>query len=228
MRSKVIAILGMHRSGTSMLAGSLEQAGLYLGDVNTENVNNEKGSRESNFLMQFHEEILTENRGSWALPPYDVIWSANKRTIRDFYIHKFRNQKVWGFKDPRTVFLAHGWKEAIPNLQYVGIFRHPSLVAQSLAKRNGFSFQQGIDLWVRYNRKLIEVFKLKRFPIIEFVDDTTTMQKQLQKVADKLELKSDINFDFLEDNLIHQKEIQEVKWEAMKLYNQLKMIESRL
>jgi len=31
--SPPILILGMHRSGTSCLAGCLEEAGLYLGDV---------------------------------------------------------------------------------------------------------------------------------------------------------------------------------------------------
>lgn len=228
MRRKVIAILGMHRSGTSMLTGTLEQAGLFLGEVNTENSHNEKGSKESNFLMQFHEEILNENRGSWDLPPYQTIWSANKRTIRDFYIHKFRNQKVWGFKDPRSIFLLDGWLEAIPNLQKVGIFRHPSLVTQSLMSRNNFTEEQGLDLWIRYNRKMLEIFKQKRFPIIEFVDNAATMKTQLMKVIEKLELNTEVDLDFLDETLIHNKEIKEVKWEAMKLYNQFKMIESRI
>jgi len=33
--SQAVLILGMHRSGTSCLAGSLQEAGLYLGEVNT-------------------------------------------------------------------------------------------------------------------------------------------------------------------------------------------------
>lgn len=227
MSKKVIAILGMHRSGTSMLAGTLEQAGLYLGDVNSQNKNNEKGSKESNFLMQFHEEILKENRGSWDLPPYNVIWSANKRTIRDFYINQFRNQKVWGFKDPRSIFCLGGWQEAIPRLKKVGIFRHPSLVVQSLVTRNNFTEQQATDLWIRYNRQLIEIYKQKRFPIIEFVDDVLVLKLQLKKVIEKLELDTRVELDFLDEQLIHNKEIKDVKWEALKLYNQLKIIDSR-
>jgi len=45
--SPPILILGMHRSGTSCLAGCLEEAGLYLGDVNLKAGFNKKGNREN-------------------------------------------------------------------------------------------------------------------------------------------------------------------------------------
>ena len=41
--ARLIAVLGMHRSGTSYLAGSLQEAGLILGDCHTWNKHNEKG-----------------------------------------------------------------------------------------------------------------------------------------------------------------------------------------
>lgn len=45
--ASTVLILGMHRSGTSCLAGSLQEAGLYLGEVNTAAPHNAKGNRES-------------------------------------------------------------------------------------------------------------------------------------------------------------------------------------
>ena len=48
----VVLVLGMHRSGTSCLAGSLQQAGLELGDVFTSNPFNKKGNRE-------HRDVMT-------------------------------------------------------------------------------------------------------------------------------------------------------------------------
>lgn len=224
MKQRVIAILGMHRSGTSMLTGTLEQAGLYLGKVNESSVNNEKGSRESNFLMQFHDAILKDNKSTWNQPPYKTTWLANKRTIRDFYIYGFRDQPIWGFKDPRSLFVINGWKEALPNLEFVGIFRHPSLVAQSLVKRNGFTFQQGIDLWVRYNRKLVAEYRNSKFPIIEFVNDSVEMKSSLASLVKALKLKDDIEINFLSEDLVHHKEVNEIKWEAMKLYKILQGI----
>jgi hypothetical protein len=40
-----IIILGMHRSGTSLVAGCLEAAGLYLGPVNNYAPFNKKGKQ---------------------------------------------------------------------------------------------------------------------------------------------------------------------------------------
>ena len=42
-----IVILGMHRSGTSCLAGCLEELGLHLGTVITSAPHNKKGNREN-------------------------------------------------------------------------------------------------------------------------------------------------------------------------------------
>ena len=101
------------------------------------------------------------------------------------------------------------------------------MVVQSLVTRNNFTEQQATDLWIRYNRQLIEIYKQKRFPIIEFVDDVLVLKLQLKKVIEKLELDTRVELDFLDEQLIHNKEIKDVKWEALKLYNQLKIIDSR-
>ena len=54
----ILAVLGMHRSGTSALIGSLQAAGLHLGKHNTWNAHNLKGNRENNDIVQLHEELL--------------------------------------------------------------------------------------------------------------------------------------------------------------------------
>ena len=42
-----VIVLGMHRSGTSLLTGSLEAAGLHLGEVNNAARYNPKGNKEN-------------------------------------------------------------------------------------------------------------------------------------------------------------------------------------
>ena len=155
--SKVIAILGMHRSGTSMLTGCLEEAGLVLGEVETKyNEHNEKGQKEEIFLMELHEAVLQSNGGSWQLPPYTSHWRYFHRACLKLYISKMSSHELWGFKDPRTILLLEEWKKQVTDLNLIGIFRHPWKVAHSLHKRNGFSYVQGLDLWLKYNRKLWE------------------------------------------------------------------------
>ena len=58
---RVIAILGMHRSGTSCLTGSLQEAGLELGEHHTWNPYNRKGNRENQDFVDLHDAILAAN-----------------------------------------------------------------------------------------------------------------------------------------------------------------------
>ena len=59
--SRVIAILGMHRSGTSCLTGSLQNSGLFLGECHTWNKHNERGNRENQKFVDLHDAILAAN-----------------------------------------------------------------------------------------------------------------------------------------------------------------------
>src|ERR1700722_18071970 len=130
--SQVVCILGMHRSGTSCLAGSLEEAGLRLGDVFRVGQYNAKGNRENGRIMALQEAVLIHSGGSWDRPPEYVSWNDSNRAERDNIISSYTDEPVWGFKDPRTILLIDFWREALSNLTVVGTLRHPRLVAESL------------------------------------------------------------------------------------------------
>lgn len=221
-KSKVFAVLGMHRSGTSMITGSLEQAGVFMGQVNQFSENNKKGSKESSFLMQLHEEVLTDNNSSWYSPPYKTYWSPYRMKILQYYIQSFDQHPIWGFKDPRTLLHLKTWNKMIPNLIKVGIFRNPNDVALSLKRRNKFPLQQGLDLWVRYNRELLKEYNRAPFPIIEFKSNKMEMLNNIRRLFLKLNLASDVNKTFYENNLITSESNIPIKAEAARLYNKLK------
>lgn len=184
----VIGILGMHRSGTSTLSGSLEEAGVYLGRVSIQNDFNLKGNRENKEILSFHNKLLKGNGGCWNAPPNDVIWKKKHRKTRDMIIRGFNGHPLWGFKDPRTLFTLDGWLEAIPDLKLVGVFRHPILVAQSLHRRNDFPIKKGIDLWCQYNQRLIHYHKLLNFPIISFDEEAADFNRKVSNIIFRLGL----------------------------------------
>lgn len=163
-----IVVLGMHRSGTSCLAGSLEEAGLHLGEVNTEAPHNARGNRENRTIMDLHDEVLAANGGSWDVPPPLVTWSDEHRARRDEIIATYPSDVVWGFKDPRSLLLLDGWIEALPGLRFVGTFRHPAAVAASLAARNHFDAARSHAIWLAYNRRLIDYHARFGFPLVSF------------------------------------------------------------
>jgi len=171
---KVVCVLGMHRSGTSCLIASLEEAGLFLGDVSREDPHNRKGNHENRKIMRLHEALLDFNGGRWDTPPIELVWADEHIVQRDEIIHSYSGASYWGFKDPRTLITLDGWLKGIPNLEMVGIFRHPAQVAKSLQVRDGFSLEKGLNLWINYNRRLLHYYAKYKFPIISF--DTSEVQ----------------------------------------------------
>lgn len=75
-----IMILGMHRSGTSCLAGSLQSAGLCLGSVSISNTYNPKGNRENSLIMLLNDELLNYNNSNWCSPPPTKLNWEEKHT----------------------------------------------------------------------------------------------------------------------------------------------------
>lgn len=166
-----VFIIGMHRSGTSCLAGSLERCGLFLSNVReTRHFNaNAKGHFELKVVERLHDQILGLNRASWHNPPQQLIVHPHLKQALKNIADELSLQRPCGLKDPRTVLLLDTWlKMVTPPYQLVGTFRHPLAVAQSLAKRDGIQEKEALKLWLHYNNELIQHHQITPFPIVEF------------------------------------------------------------
>lgn len=204
MMRRAVIVLGMHRSGTSCLAGILESAGVNFGEVSKQNVFNLKGNRENLLIMELHDSLLRFNHGSWDSPPLAVTWPADLRQKRDRIIQEFANSQLWGFKDPRTLLMLEGWLEALQDVVLVGTFRHPLAVAGSLQERNGFTLEKCMNLWKTYNAKLLSYSDRYAFPLISFDLPATVYKEKVALILNRLGLKPrDESADFFEDSLRH-------------------------
>ena len=201
---RTLIILGMHRSGTSALTGSLEAAGVYLGTTNHSTADNVKGNRESRRIMILQNDLLLRNGGSWFEPVCNLKWEPIHLVTRDLIIESYKQSSVWGFKDPRTLFTLDGWLDAIPHAELVGVFRHPFFVAESLLRRNDMSHELGLNLWISYNQKLLEYLEIgNTFPLIEFSDDCAEFTGQLKSLSSQLKL-TDPSKPFFDSTLRQQ------------------------
>jgi hypothetical protein len=186
--ARVICVLGMHRSGTSCLAGSLEQQGLFLGEVNTAAPWNKRGNRESFTIMDLQGEILAASGGSWDDPPAVVEWQPEHVERARNVLAEHAGRPVWGFKDPRTLLTLEGWRRLVPDLDPVGIFRHPLRVAQSLQTRNQLPLEAGVALWKTYNERLVELHDREPFPVVSFDEDPATLETKLRAAGEAVGL----------------------------------------
>lgn len=204
-----VLILGVHRSGTSCLAGSLQQHGLFLGDVFERNSHNLRGNRENAEIMQLNNTLLWYNDGSWDNPPQSIKWNADHVLCRDKIIAKFcqSGYPFWGFKDPRTLLTLDFWLDGLTDcsVRFAGSFRHPGAVARSLMLRNNMPIDTGLQLWKLYNSKLLQKQKEIGFELIHFDSEGPSYQKSLARILKKIGIANNTkipNF-FFDNDLIH-------------------------
>lgn len=194
---KAVLILGMHRSGTSALAGSFRDAGLYMGNVLGAPISlNPKGLQEPASIVHMHEDLLRTNGGSWSEPPTEIRWGPLHNSVRDLFIESRKDKGTWGFKEPRTLLVFRGWLQVLPNWVGVGIFRDPREVALSMQGRNGFDLAKGFEIWKIYNNALLSLHRHFDVPVIEFTADAEQMRSGISRLVAHVGLCSPANPQF--------------------------------
>lgn len=164
-KNSVICIIGMHRSGTSMIAQLLNMCELDLGPSDQllpANESNLFGYFENEkFTYKIDETLLAHFGGSWDNPPlFKEGWeldSSLEQLYKEakFLIQTFSKSSNWGWKDPRATILLPFWKSLIPNLRFVICVRSPLEVAKSLYRRDRFPIHKGVYLWNQYMKAAV-------------------------------------------------------------------------
>jgi hypothetical protein len=132
-----------------------------------------------------------------------------------------------GFKDPRTLLVLDGWRQLEPDMEFVGIFRHPNAVAASLARRSKMNRKEALLLWYQYNKRLLQAFRSKPFSVLCFDDPEPEFQQRLGGVIESLQLEPAAAGDYFYDgglkNFDHQSS-NRLPMKVWYLYRRLKAI----
>jgi hypothetical protein len=214
----------MHRSGTSCLTGVLQEAGLHLGDCHTWNPFNLKGNRENQDFVDLNDAVLADNGGSWDKPPGKVVWSAERKHRAAELLSGYESINVMGFKDPRTLLALDGWKDIAPTLEFVGIFRHPNAVAESLKRRSQMERKRALDLWYTYNRVLLKQYQQQPFPILCFDAGEDVFRAKLNMAIERMALtRPDGELEFYDSELkqYDNHAAPRLPWKVSRLYGRL-------
>jgi hypothetical protein len=160
---RVIVVLGMDRTGTSLVASVLQALGARLGDgLMAPNEFNVKGYFESSEIVALHDQILEVLGLTWSTPTFltrlQPEWwrqpalQALKLQLKAILGRQIAGEMPFVFKDPRTARLLPLWNDIFKELAaepvYVLAVRHPNAVAQSLFRRDGIEPLHAELLWV--------------------------------------------------------------------------------
>ena len=148
-----IVILGSGRSGTSMVAGTLRNAGYFRGgDLHTAREGNPKGVFESGEVNAINEQILASVSprrprfiGKWLFrnrPRRYQMWLARipldtKISCSPELGERMSNlvrREPFCFKDPRFSYTLPCWLPYLTDTRYVVVFRDPAATAASIEK----------------------------------------------------------------------------------------------
>jgi hypothetical protein len=156
--SKCFIVLGMHRSATSLMAKSLHQGGVYMGNkLIPADRGNPKGYFENIEIVRLNDAILSAAGGSWIKPPSheDIMATDFSEQIQEM-LEKYR-RPLWGWKDPRSLLTIEKYLPYIKNPHFVCCFRPPDSVAKSLYTREGerLPYKKGLALAKEYNKRLL-------------------------------------------------------------------------
>ena len=217
----VVVILGMHRSGTSVLARCMKVFGFSLGNkLLPAQADNPKGFFEDEEIVNLNKEMLASLGSSW-----EKISIIHEEEVRSLYGTEFFSCAVqliekrlqsfphFAVKDPRFVLLLPFWKKVFAScnipVKYVIPVRNPISVAASLKKRNGMELGQGIQLWLAYVLASFRYSDGETRVVVDYDMLLENSSKEISRISSALHLPLDgeklhcFQEEFLDHNLRH-------------------------
>jgi hypothetical protein len=193
-------ILGMHRSGTSMVALLLAECGLYLGherDLMPPGPDNPAGFGENLSFVELNERLLAALGGTWdAVPEFAPGWLERHDVTllhaeAEQRVQAFAECEPWGWKDPRSSVTFPFWERVAGPLEVVVCIRDPLEVALSLQRRNGVSLEFGLALWLQYNERILATTSVDSRIVSHYDAYFSSPRRELERVAAFIDLPVD-------------------------------------
>ena len=158
-RRRRLIVLGMHRSGTSVVTNLLSQLGFYIGEegeLTTPSWQNPQGFFERRDLRAICDDLLHRSGADWwKVSNFDADAVSGELVARTLplirqLVSDLDNHGSWAIKEPRLCLLLPIFLSVIRDPAVVLVVRDPVEVAQSLRRRNGFATPVGLALWEGY------------------------------------------------------------------------------
>ncbi len=199
--AKPVVVLGMHRSGTSFLAGLLSQHGVDMGKELLESkLGNPYGHFEDVEILKFHQKRLQAAKPKET----EMIFDDGTLSVRNFefnptkedydeaeaIIGRKSQSSLWGWKEPRTCLFLNFWKTLLPDMRGIILLRHPLEIYFSYLRR-------GIDYDIlitpvsfmgacrEYLEHLLQAYRLSSEKFVILRTSIFRVPDQLSSVMDK-------------------------------------------
>lgn len=202
-KSRIIFVLGMHRSGTSLTTNVLTELGVALSeDLMPATHENARGYFESQTISFLQDRILGAFGLSWDTPtsmrPFPPEWWKSpaiaplRAQIVAFVKNELAKHPLSAFKDPRTMRMLPMWNDILAEVDaepsYLLVTRHPNEVAGSLHARGKLDPVIAELLWLEHNVDALLFCRDRIAAIVEYQEWIDRPLEQARYMIEKLEL----------------------------------------
>ncbi len=243
---RIVVVLGMHRSGTSVVTRALAALGVELGENLLSCLpDNPKGFYENRDVVRLDEKILSDMGCHWDTT---LIPEVEEELISKFFPlatemlkRNYAGSELWGVKDPRITRLLSFWRQIFDQgnnqILYILANRHPLSVAASLSKRNSFPNGKSLALWLLHQLNGLNEVLENEGIVVDYDFIVNDAEAQLIRLGKFLGRRVEISdpeamefiCDFLEKDLrhtYHEFELQYIQHD--KLYITCKLVNDHL
>lgn len=216
--SKLLCVIGMHRSGTSAVAGTLSRLGVDFGSqLMPSSPDNPKGYYEAMPVVRAHDRLLRVNGRSWChqpvLLPVNFITQEATFAVKklDTWYASIEDSRLPGVKDPRMCVMLPLWQR-FADYSYVELVplivrRDPDAIARSLVYRECWDKTRAHRLMDNYYDGISEWANLPDAVELNFADLLSDPEGALADTDIELPDCSDSSWeevdDFLDLELVH-------------------------
>lgn len=197
-------VLGMHRSGTSMLSGLLVTSAGYKvgGPLIGAAFDNAKGFFERIDIVLQNDEFFTLQRMYWGANILNYDWekalkdkesgaATFKQGEKGVAFLNNPDNSPWLQKDPRMCITLKTWLKILDKEPAaVFTYRHPLEVAMSLKKREeNFELEHGLRIWIIYNMRGVQNSAVLCRVVSSNEAILADPLKEVQRISDELTTK---------------------------------------
>ncbi len=195
-RVPAILVVGMHRSGTSVVARLLESRGATLQSRQASanaGATEPPGSGQVDSTTDFCTALLREANAEWwkvseldgrGLPPGFLDEQTN--VLRE-QLQAHDGAAPLVLEDPQWTLLLPLLQDALAGCVVVHVVRNPLEVARALRERDGLPVHLGVALWTAYNLAALQHVEAGRRVFVSFerllADPTLSSQQLLDKLS---------------------------------------------
>lgn len=160
----IYVVLGMHKSGTTMISEILHHSGINMVDNADPSLTYDKGNKWERESTKQINHTLLGSEGAFSLvngkPAKLSMTPEIKDSMRGLISDYNRQYPEWGFKDPRTCYVYGLWASTLPEHKIVVVYRSPQETWEHYRRISGrqmlSAIRQFLPRWTEYNGTILE------------------------------------------------------------------------